>query len=134
MGIKIKPADKAFGDCLKAAHDNICVVCGRQGRIEASHIHSRRHRTVRWCKENCLPKCSTCHRWWHENPTESGAWFIGKYGDGLDQILREKIRSHYKIPKTDEPAIAAHYRKQTKEIQEKRNAGAVGYVDYVSYQ
>lgn len=133
-GVKITAADKAFGDCLKAAHNDTCVVCGRQGRMEASHIHSRRHRTIRWCKENCLPKCSTCHRWWHENPTESGKWFEEKYGSGMVDLLLEKKNQIMKVPKSEEKEIAKHYRQQLKIIQGKRNEGQTGYIDYESYQ
>ena len=132
--MNITPSDKAFADCVKAAYDNTCQKCGIHGRMENSHIHSRRHRTIRWCKENALPKCHGCHRWWHENPTESGKWFEDKYGPGLVELLREKKNNKFKIPKVEEKEIAKHYRFELKKIKEKRIDGAVGYVDFLSYQ
>ncbi len=133
-GVKRTPADIAFADCLKEAHDHVCVVCGRQGRMEASHIHSRKHRTIRWCKENCLPKCHTCHRWWHGNPTESGIWFRNEYGEGMVEILLEKKRERVKVSKIEEKEIAKHYREQLKMIEQKRADGVTGYIDFVSWQ
>lgn len=133
-GVKITPADKAFADCVKEAYDHTCEKCGKQGRMECSHIHSRRHRTIRWCKENAIPKCHPCHRWWHEHPTEAGKWFLDKYGQGIEDILIEKKNNKYKISKADEKEIAKHYREQLKIIQEKRIQGQTGYIDFESYQ
>ena len=121
---------------MKAAYDNTCEKCGIQGRMEASHIHGRRHRTVRWCHNppNVIPKCHTCHRWWHENRTESGAWFKAKYGEGVVDLLLEKKNLKVKVPKTEEKEIAKHYREQLKIIEQKRLDGATGFIDFVSWQ
>ena len=132
--IKISPADKAFSDCVRAAYDHTCARCGNTGRTECSHIHSRRHRTIRWCKENAVAKCSTCHRWWHENPTESALWFVEKFGQGVEDILLEKKNLKVKVPKTEEKEIAKHYREQLKIIQDKRDSGVSGYIDFESWQ
>ncbi len=134
MSIKITPADKAFADCVKAAYDYTCQVSGEQGRVELSHIHSRRHRTIRWCKENALPKSHHKHRWWHENPTEAGAWFLNKYGQGMVDLLMEKKNSKFKVPKSEEKQIAKHYRNELKIIEAKRAKGRIGYIDFISYQ
>ncbi len=132
--MKILAADKAFADCVKAAYDYTCQVTGQQGRVELSHIHSRRHRTIRWCKENALPKTHAAHRWFHENPTEAGAWFVDKYGQGFADMLIEKKNAKVKVPKTEEKEIAKHYRNELKQIQVKRAEGVTGYIDFVSYQ
>ena len=117
--MKISPADKAFADCVKYAANNVCSKCGIQrDRMECSHIYGRRHRTIRWCKDNAVCKCTTCHRWWHENPTESGAWFINKYGQGVMDILTEKRNSRIKVTKLEEKEIAKHYRQQLKLMKE----------------
>jgi hypothetical protein len=134
MAIKIKPSDKAFADCLKEAFDHTCEVCGRMGRQECSHIHSRSNRTIRWCKDNAKPKCHTCHRWWHQNPTESGLWFLNKYGQGAVDLLLEKKNNKFKVTKLEEKDIAKHYREQLKIILDKRNCGDTGYIDFTSWQ
>jgi len=132
--MKISAADKAFADSVKEAYDHVCQKCGKQGRTELSHIYGRRHRSIRWCVDNSLPKCHSCHRWWHENPTESGKWFADKYGEGVLVMLREKRDSGVKVPKKDEKEIAAHYRAELKRVQELRNDGVQGPIELVSYQ
>jgi len=133
--MKISPADKWFSMCVREAADNVCAVCGeKKDRTETSHIFGRRHRTVRWCKENALCKCHGCHRWWHERPTESGNWFREKYGAGIEEILYEKIHSRQKVPKTEEKEIAAHYRKEHKKLLEIRATGKKGQLDFESWQ
>ena len=133
MSVKIKPADKAFADCLKAAHDHTCERCGKQGRMETSHVYGRRHRTIRWDKQNANCLCNYCHRIWHENPLESFQWFIDAFGQERDEILIEKRNSRLKVPKSEEKAIKAHYVAELKAINEKRANGETGYIDFVSW-
>lgn len=131
--MKISPADKAFADCVKFKAQNKCVRCGMvRDRMECSHIHSRRHRTIRWCKENGTCKCHGCHRWWHENPTEAGVWFVNKFGQGIEDILIEKKNSRVKVSKLEEKEIAKHYREQLK-IMEKQLKGGEP-LDFESWQ
>ena len=50
------------------------------------------------------------------------------------EILREKRDSKVKVPKSEEIAIAKHYREQLKVIEVKRLNGETGYIDFVSFQ
>jgi len=134
MAVKIKASDKAFADCLKAAHDYTCERCGKQGRMETSHVYGRRHRTIRWCKENANSLCNYCHRIWHENPLDSFVWFDGMFGEDRRVILLEKKNSGLKVPKTEEKDITKHYRIELKAIESKRLSGETGYIDFVSWQ
>jgi len=134
MGIKIKPADKAFADCLKTAHDYTCERCGNQGRMELSHVYGRRHRTIRWCKDNGNCLCHYCHRQWHEDPLDSFYWFDEKYGEARRNFLTEKMHNRVKVSKLEEKDIAKHYREQLKLIEQKRLDGECGYIDFVSWQ
>ena len=134
MALKRRPADKAFADAIKGAYNHVCQVCNKQGRVELSHIHSRRHRTIRWAVDNCLPKCHSCHRWWHENPTESGAWFRNKYGEAFTELLREKRDSMVKVRKAEEKEIAAHYRAELNRILALRAEGVTGNIEVISWQ
>jgi len=133
MGIKISPADKAFSECVRAAAGE-CERCGKGGRLECSHIFSRSYRTIRWAKDNAMAKCFTCHKWWHSEPTESGAWFRELKGDGFVDILIEKKNNKFKVTKLEEKDIAKHYREQLKIINQKRDDGAMGYIDFESWQ
>lgn len=132
--MKISAADKAFADAVKEAYGHVCQVCNKQTRVELSHIFSRRHRTIRWCVQNAMPKCHPHHRWWHEHPTESGKWFADKYGEGVLDILREKRDFRMKVPKSEEKEIAKHYREELKRIQSLRADGVQGFIEIESWQ
>ena len=134
MSIKIKPADKAFADCLKEAHNHTCEMCGKTGRMETSHVYSRRHRLIRWCKDNANCLCNGCHRKWHESPLAAFKWFVDKFGQLRVDLLLEKREARIRVPKTEEKEIAKHYREQLKIVEQKRAEGQTGYIDFISYQ
>ena len=114
--MKISAADTWFSKCIRE-RDGACVVCGKTEGLECSHIHGRRHRTIRWSMMNAVAKCHTCHRWWHENPTESAFWFREKYGQGHVDLLLEKKNERVKVPKLEEKEIAKFYREQYREAE-----------------
>ena len=141
--MKLSPADIAFSQCVRAANDYVCQKCGIQklpnGRrggsgMECSHRYSRRHRTIRWAKDNADCLCSGCHRWFGENPIDAVAWLTQKNSKGALEILTEKRNAQFKVTKAEERDIARHYREQLKIIEEKRNNGQKGYIDFESYQ
>jgi hypothetical protein len=53
-----------------------------------------------------------CHRWYHEQPTESGVWVRELMGEGAYQLLVEKKEQIMKVSKIEEKEIASHYRKE----------------------
>ena len=141
--MKLSPADIAFSQCVRASADHTCLRCGiqkpptnRRGSsgMDCSHVYGRRHRTVRWAKENAKCLCTGCHRWWHENPADSGEWFVNLVGEGFMSMLREKRDSMVKVSKIEEKAIARHYRLQLKNIDKKRLNGETGVIQFESYQ
>ena len=141
--IKLKPADTAFSLCVRHSHNHTCEKCGvykppsgmsGSSGMECSHIFSRRHRTIRWCKDNAQCLCSTCHREYGENPADSGRWVEDFVGSGVIAQLREKRDSMQKVTKQDEKDIAKHYRLQLKIIEIERGEGRGGYIDFVSWQ
>lgn len=139
MGIKRNPADDAFSKCVRAAADYKCQKCGTQydkssSGLHCSHNFSRRHRTIRWCKENALSMCCSCHQWFGGNPADSGRWLEEFIGIGTVDLLREKMNAKIKIPKAEEKEIAKHYREQLKIIQQKREDGEIGQIEFDSYQ
>lgn len=137
--IKIKPCDKWFSWCIRGANDWRCERCngafeeGTQG-LHCSHIFSRRHRTIRWCKDNAQSLCANCHQWFGGNPVESGDWVKRYMGQHTIDNLLEKKRRYYKISKSQEKEIAAFYKNQYEQIKEKRMNGETGYIDFESYQ
>jgi hypothetical protein len=116
--VRISRADEAFSKCVRAAAKYTCQRCGKVGgRMECSHIYSRSHRTIRWCKENAMCKCHTCHRWWHQNPIDAVNWFIAKMGQVLIDILIEKKNSKVRVSKLEEEEIAKHYKAELKKLE-----------------
>ncbi len=137
--MKTSPADQAFSKCIRAAANYQCQKCGKQydkssTGLHCSHNFSRRHRTIRWCKENALSLCYGCHSWFGGNPADSGRWLEQFIGDGALEMLREKMNSKVKVPASEEREIAKHYRDQLKLIEEARDSGEDGYIDFESYQ
>ena len=139
MAIKIKPADTWFSKCVRSANDWTCAKCGTkyeegsQG-LHCSHIFSRRHRTIRWCKDNVQALCFSCHQWFGGSPADSGLWVANLLGESHIELLREKRDSRVKVSKPEEKDIAKHYREQLKLIEKKRLDGDSGYIEFVSWQ
>jgi len=51
-----------------------------------------------------------CHRWFHEQPTESGIWVRELMGEKAYELLKEKKEQIVKVSKAEEKEIAKHYR------------------------
>jgi hypothetical protein len=130
--MKISTADKYFSECVREANNHTCEWCGKQGRMETSHVFSRRHRTIRWDKLNATCMCHACHRKWHESPLSAFAWFESKFGQGRIDLLREKMNAKIKVSKLEEKEIARYYREELKKLNEKRLNGEP--LDFESWQ
>ncbi|MDP8078353.1 hypothetical protein [Phocoenobacter skyensis] len=139
MSIKRTPADNYFSKCVRARTNYCCERCGKQYDsssvgLHCSHNYSRRHRTIRWCKENALALCYSCHEWFGGNPADSGVWLREKLGEGVINILKEKMNSKMKVPKNEEKEIAKHYKEELKKIEQARANGFYGIVEFESWQ
>lgn len=138
-GIKRKPADIEFSRCIRARSGYKCEKCEKQYQptdagLHCSHNFSRRHRTIRWCKENALALCFSCHEWFGGNPADSGLWLEQKIGADTIDILREKMNARVKVSKDEEKEIAAHYRKELKKLKERIESGEMPPYDFESWQ
>lgn len=138
-GIKRTPADAAFSDCVREAHDFTCQKCGINMRhnpraMHLSHFYGRRGKSTRWAKENGFCICAGCHNWLGEHPHEHTEWVKHTIGEGLFDILTEKAHSVYKLYKGEDKDIAKHYREQLKLIKTKRSEGHQGFIEFESYQ
>lgn len=139
MTVKIKPADSAFSKCVRESNDWICERCGKQYErnsqgLHCSHVYSRRHRTIRWCKDNAQALCFSCHNWYEGNPPDSGPWVEQKIGKGALDLVREKMNQKVKVTKLEERDIAAHYREELRKLELRRINGETGKLDFESWQ
>lgn len=141
--MKISAADQWFSKCIREAANHTCEKCGKvcgtteepqaYGRLDCSHIFSRRHRTIRWCKDNAVAHCFTCHNWFGGNPIEAGKWAEQHLGEGVVSLLIEKKNSRVKVSEKEEKQIATHYRQQHEKMLEAKKDGQL-IVDFESYQ
>lgn len=138
-GIKKSPADIAFSKCVRASQGYKCQKCGAQhdsssAGLHCSHNFSRRHRAIRWCTDNALSLCASCHSWFGGNPADSGRWLETFVGEGVLDLLREKRDARVKVSKLEEKEIARHYRAELKKIEQKRAEGVTGVIEFESWQ
>ena len=120
--MKISQADVWFSKCVRKSAGWVCTRCQKQYQegdsgLHCSHTYSRRHRTIRWCKDNADSMCFSCHQWFGGNPADSGIWIAEIKGDGVIEILREKRDSMVKVSKLEEKDIAKHYRQEYARIE-----------------
>ena len=139
MAIKRSPADSEFSKCIRAAANYSCEKCGTQydkssTGLHCSHHFSRRHKTIRWCVQNTMSLCYSCHLNYAANPLDSAVWLTNLIGEDVIQTLRDKRDSNIKVPKTELPLIAKHYRQELKRIDKERLTDRTGKIEVNSYQ
>jgi len=137
--VRISKADTWFSKCVREANNWTCEKSGvmfERGSmgLHCSHIFSRRHRTLRWCKDNAQALSFNAHQWFGGNPADSGAWITELLGEGHMDMLREKRDSGVKVSKLEEKEIAAHYKQEHEKLMQRRLAGETGKLDFESYQ
>jgi hypothetical protein len=101
---KIDKYDQTFSKFIRL-RDQVCQRCGKTGRLECSHIFSRRHQGTRYDPGNAKALCFTCHRYWHENPIEAVEWLKGIIGQARYDRLRLKANKPTKLSKWDKDHI-----------------------------
>ena len=76
--------DEVCRKVIRERDNNQCQRCGKI--IEGSNSHpchvvakGNGASLRRWDLLNIFLGCISCHRWWHDNPTESGKWFAEKF-------------------------------------------------------
>jgi hypothetical protein len=87
--------DNLVREFIRKQYHNRCCKCGQV--IQGMNSHPA-HIVAKGCGAswrrfdvlNIILLCYRCHRWWHDNPTESGKWFAEKYPDR--EVYLEKYR------------------------------------------
>lgn len=75
-----------------------CVRCGSDHFVQWSHVYTRRILCLRWDPRNSKALCASCHRWWHDNPAESGVWWVEWAGE---DTAAELARIRRQLPTVD---------------------------------
>ena len=112
MKIKIDPLDVLFSRFVRLRAGGVCEYCDKPKRLQCSHFHGRRKKSVRWDGDNAAGLCFSCHQYLGENPYVHTEWFkkhlgsekfealniranLPSYGiakDKLEAELKDKIR------------------------------------------
>ena len=76
--------DDICREVIRLRDDNCCQRCGKTIKGSNSHpchvvAKGNGASLRRWDLLNIFLGCMHCHRWWHDNPTESGKWFAEKF-------------------------------------------------------
>jgi len=83
-------ADKLFSQIIRSR--GACELCGATGRLETSHIFSRRYAWTRTDLSNAFAACSACHREWHNAPTEAYGKAVSLIGvDEYERISKARM-------------------------------------------
>lgn len=128
--------DSVFSTLTRERAGNICERCGKNGDdyvLHCSHIFSRRHRRLRWHPDNSQSLCFTCHKWWHENPVESGIWIRELLGQGFIDLLEEKKNSIAKYSKPVLEDIYKHLNAEYKRMVQLRADGETGRIEFEAF-
>lgn len=100
-----KACDKLARHLIVVLRDkNTCQRCGNKGddgfKIDWSHVHTRRIKSLRWSKENSKALCAGCHMWWAAYREQSRAWFIQKFPERWT-ALQAHLQHKHKAPDLD---------------------------------
>ena len=136
MKAKTDKRDTVFSLLIRERAGNCCEKCGRDGSqwvMQCSHIFSRRHKGIRWHPDNAKCLCFVCHKWWHENPVESGVWIRNYLGEGFIDLLMEKKNQITKYTKADKEDIHKHLKAEYKIMMEKRTNGECDRIEFKAF-
>jgi len=112
MKIKQNKYDIRFSKLIRT-RDVVCQRCLKGGRLECSHIFSRRHKAIRHDTRNAKALCFKCHRWWHEDPAEANNWLISTIGQvNADNLLRMAHSTHKNPHKAELEILYAEMEKE----------------------
>ena len=121
MKVRISPLDRLFSKYIRLRAGERCERCGNYvgfSRLQCSHFHGRRKKSVRWNEDNACALCFTCHRYLTENPLEHTEWYRQKIGE--DKFLMLQIQAD-QIGKPDEELTKLYLKQKIKEIERGSN-------------
>ena len=139
-GIKITPADKWFGYCVKERVNWTCERCGTQHErgsrgLHCSHFFGRGNHAIRYSPINAFAHCFGCHRRLGSNPHEFTDWVKNKLGLQTYETLVELSNDLMlgKQNRREKKEIAAHYKAEYERIMKLRSEGETGRIEVVGY-
>lgn len=115
MKIKLDPLDKLFSKYIRLRAGGVCEYCGQVKRLQCSHFHGRRKRSVRWNEDNACALCFSCHMYLGENPYVHTEFFKKRLGSQRFELLNIQAQ----IPcKPDIEAMTSRLKQKIKEVND----------------
>jgi len=137
MGVKRDKYDRIFSDCIRERADHTCEHCGqfigKTVSCHAAHIHGRSARSTRWCADNAICLCASCHFEFGTHPTEFTAWLRKYLGEGYLDMLNERTRAIKKWTKHEKEEMYQHYKAEHIEMLKQRAKGVTGRITFLNY-
>jgi len=115
--------------CLKvirARDDNRCQRCHKtiEGcNSHPCHVVAKGYGASlrRWDLLNIFLGCISCHRWWHDNPTESGKWFAETFPAREAYLEIYRYGKPAKISTADMEILYEVFKQKLKDLQDARD-------------
>jgi hypothetical protein len=137
MAVKRDKYDRIFSDIVRERADHTCEHCGKyEGKTQSchcAHIHGRASRATRWCADNVICLCASCHFNFGTHPTEFTNWLREYLGQGYLDVLSERAHSIKKWTKHDKEEMYKHYKDEYKIMMKARNNGVEGRITFLNY-
>ena len=112
MKIKIDKLDVLFSKLIRLLAGGKCEYCEKSfKRLECSHFHGRRKRSVRYDTDNACALCFSCHTYLGSNPYVHTEWFKKRLGWEKFEALN--IRAEIPM-KVDREKMEAELKEATK--------------------
>jgi len=125
MKIKVDPLDVLFSQVVRARANYTCEYCGQSGKkMECSHFHSRRKRSVRYDLGNCACLCFSCHTYLGGNPYVHTEWFKKRLGSKRFEQLNIRAETLVRYSKTERDELKVQLQAQLKPYEEAREVDA----------
>ena len=96
MKIKIDPLDVLFSRFVRLRAGGVCEYCEKPKKLQCSHFHGRRKKSVRWDGGNAAGLCFSCHQYLGENPYVHTEWFKRHLGSEKFEALNIRANISWK--------------------------------------
>jgi 5-methylcytosine-specific restriction endonuclease McrA len=115
--------DDLCRDIIRLIYEDTCQKCGKKVYDSNSHpCHViPKGNGASWRRfdfNNLFLGCLRCHRWWHDNPTESAAWFKLRWPWRDEYLEKYRNGKPAKISTPEMVELVEKYKIKLKELKQ----------------
>lgn len=114
-GVTRWPADDWFSKCVRLAAENRCESCGGEA-TDCAHIYGRAKFATRWCKDNAIALCRTCHNNYGAEPCMWTDFIDAKWPGRRDRLLM-RLRKPGKNTPEIRVEVSKHYNQEFRRME-----------------